>query len=86
LGELVAVGAVRVPESAVKPYANDLAAIRDELGVPNTEEIKWKPAKGSHLAGAGADTVRTLRQRMIETAIARDIRSAVVIWDRGSVQ
>lgn len=83
LGELVAVGAVLVPESVVKPYADDLAAIRRELSIPDTEEIKWKPAKGSYLAGAGVNTVAAVRQKMIEAAIDREVRSAVVVWDRG---
>lgn len=85
LGELVAVGAVLVPEHSVKPYAVDLAKIRADLSIPDTEEIKWKPAKKTFLADAGGQVVGALRQRMLQAAIDRDIRSAVVIWDRGNV-
>src|SRR5258707_810594 len=53
LGELVAVGAVLVPDTSVKPYAAALAALRTDLGVPYGEEIKWKAPKNTFLAGAG---------------------------------
>jgi hypothetical protein len=85
MGELVAVGAVVVPEGSVKPYADDLASIKAEIGVPADEEIKWKPKKGTFLGSASGADVQELRRRLLQAALDREIRSAVVIWDRGRV-
>ncbi|GAA2500555.1 hypothetical protein GCM10010406_41320 [Streptomyces thermolineatus] len=83
LGELVSVGAVFVPDQAVKPFAEDLDRIRQDLGVPEGEEIKWKPSRGSFLYSAGGEVNGELRKRMLEAARDRGITSAVVLWDRG---
>jgi hypothetical protein len=83
LRRLLAVGAVIVPEAAVAGYAADLAAIRTDLDVPPGEELKWKPSKGSFLASAGGEVNRTLRRRMLEAAIAQQVRTVVVIRDFG---
>lgn len=83
LGPLLALGAVLVSDDEVGPYASDLAAIRSELGMPSSEEIKWKPPRGSFLAGTGGQLVSTLRRRMLEAAIQHGIKSAVVIIDHG---
>lgn len=85
LGELVAMGAVMVPEESVASYAQDLAAIKAELQIPADEEIKWNPPKNSRLAAAGREVVAALRQRMLNAAIQRGVRTAVVVWDRGHV-
>lgn len=79
LHRLLAVGAVIVPEAAVAGYTADLAAIRTDLEVPPGEELKWKPSKGSFLASAGRGAQPTMRTRMLEAAIARQIRTVVVI-------
>jgi hypothetical protein len=83
LGELVAVGAAFVPEASVASYAQDLQALRQELGIPAEQELKWKPAKGSFLATAGGEVATALRRGMLQAAAAREIKTAVVVWDRG---
>ncbi|GAA0489748.1 hypothetical protein Ade02nite_24840 [Paractinoplanes deccanensis] len=85
LGHLRALGTVIFPEAQVAGYADDLAGIRAEIGIPAGEEIKWKPAKGSFLARAGGEAVTALRRRMLEAAIAREARSIVVIIDHSAV-
>lgn len=81
VGHLVALGAAIVPESKVGGYADDLAAIRSELGIPESEELKWKPPRKSFLAQAGGEVNKALRTRMLEAAIAREITTVVVIID-----
>ncbi|MGW8378503.1 DUF3800 domain-containing protein [Streptomyces sp. ODS28] len=83
LGELVAIGGAIFPEDAVAPYSKELDKIRSTLGIPDDEEIKWKPSKGSFLATAGGAKVTELRRRMLELAAEHRVRTAVVIWDRG---
>jgi hypothetical protein len=85
LGELVALGAVIVPEDQITAFAFDLIAIKDRLGVPQDEEIKWKPSKGSFLARADGETVTELRKSMLNAAIARGITSVVHVLDHGLV-
>lgn len=85
MGELVAIGGVMVPEEAIAAYATAITAIRARLGIPEGEEIKWKPDRGTFLAAAGGELVGQLRREMLEAAAALGIKSAVVIWDRGRV-
>ncbi|MEZ0094098.1 DUF3800 domain-containing protein [Streptacidiphilus sp. EB129] len=81
IGDLISLGCVSVPEQSVLPFAEDLREIKKDLGIPAGEEIKWKPPKGSFLAAAGGEVVTSLRRRMLQAAIDRDIRSMVVILD-----
>ncbi|HEY7273353.1 MAG TPA: DUF3800 domain-containing protein [Actinoplanes sp.] len=83
LGHLRALGAVIFPETGIAGYAEDLTTIRSELGIPTGEEIKWNPRKGTHLSAVGGDVAGVLRRRMLQSAIARDVRSIVVIIDHG---
>lgn len=85
MGELVGIGGVMVPEEAIAPYAAELTDIRKRLGIPDGEEIKWKPNRGTFLASAGGELVGKLRREMLEAAAALGIKSAVVVWDRGRV-
>ncbi len=85
LGELVALGAVIVPEDQITGFAFDLITIKDRLGVPQDEEIKWKPSKSSFLARADGETVTELRKSMLNAAIARGITSVVHVLDHGLV-
>lgn len=85
LGELVAVGAVFVPEESLTPYSEDLAMLREQLGIPKDEELKWKPAKCSFLGRASGELVTALRRSMLQAAAQRGIKSCVVVWDRGHV-
>lgn len=64
LGPLLALGAVIVPEDQVAGYADDLLRIKADIGMPPTEEVKWKPSKNSFLATASGDVVSALRLRM----------------------
>ncbi|GII96348.1 DUF3800 domain-containing protein [Sinosporangium siamense] len=83
MGGLVAIGGVIVPEGAVAAYAAALDRIRADLAIPDGEELKWNPPKGSFLAGAGGDLNRRMRRRMLRDAIDLGIKSTVVVWDNG---
>ncbi|GAA2753234.1 DUF3800 domain-containing protein [Kitasatospora cinereorecta] len=83
LGELISVGAVMFPEDQVAEYSRAINQLRTEIGMPDGEEFKWKPSKGSWLAGVGGDVMKGARRRMLEIAAQCGVRTAVVIWDRG---
>jgi hypothetical protein len=85
LGDLVALGAVIVPEDQVTGFASDLIAIKSRLGIPEDEEIKWKPARGSFLAHAGGEAVTALRESMLRAAIDRGFTSVVHVLDHSLV-
>lgn len=86
LGHLVAVGGVVVPENSVAAYSTGLAGICKDLGVPEGTELKWSPSDDSWLKTAEGNAVRTeLRERMLRLAIALEIASVAVVWDRGLV-
>ncbi|MGH3881060.1 MAG: DUF3800 domain-containing protein [Actinophytocola sp.] len=81
LGHLLAIGAVIVPDDQVAGFAEDLRRIRDELGMPAGEEIKWAPAKGTFLKSAPVAAISRLRTGMLEAAQRRGVKSVVVIVD-----
>jgi len=81
LGHLLAVGGLVVPEQQIHPLGVALATIRRDIGVPDAEELKWKPPKRSFLAGAGGEIVQRLRAEMLTAALDHNSRSIVVILD-----
>jgi hypothetical protein len=85
LGPLVAIGGVIVEESQLAPLSAELHAIRARLGIPDDEELKWKPPRGSFLSIAGGEVVTDLRKRMLDAALKCGVRTAVVVVDHGAV-
>lgn len=83
LGELVALGAVLVPEDQVKAYGERLSAIRSRCGLPPDEEFKWKPARDSALYALDGERRFAVRKAMLVGAAELGVRSTVVVWDRG---
>ncbi len=84
LGHLVAVGGVVVRDQQLRPLAQALAEIREDLSIPDGEELKWKPPKGSLLAAAGREVVQQLRRRMLEAAREHEVRTIVVVLDHSA--
>lgn len=82
LERLLAVGAVSFPGNQVSGYAADLNIIRAELGIPEAEELKWAPDRGSFLKNNWS-LVGPLRTKMLEAAARREARTMVVILDHG---
>ncbi len=81
IGNLLAFTAAIFPEQSLAPFAKDLSNIVTDLGIPTGEEIKWNPPKGSFLRAADGQLVKTLRRRMLEAAIDRQVRTVTVIID-----
>ncbi|MFJ3658961.1 hypothetical protein ACIPPM_00645 [Streptomyces sp. NPDC090119] len=47
LGELVSVGAVMFPEDQAAVYSRAIDQLRTEIGMPDSEEFKWKPLRAA---------------------------------------
>ncbi|WP_333774710.1 DUF3800 domain-containing protein [Streptomyces sp. IBSBF 3136] len=77
LGALHAYGAVIFPQESLQPYREELAQLRQELGVPAGTEFKWSP-DGGPLHKKWAE-LHTARVRMLEAAAALGVRACVVI-------
>lgn len=88
LERLQALGAVIFPERQVAAYARAMAAIKDDLGIPSEEEIKWKPDRTESPVFASFDggLVVQVRQRMLEEAIRCQVRTVVVIVNQQAPQ
>lgn len=84
LGHLLAIGAVVIPEQQLSKYASTQDAIRAKFAVPDGEEIKWKPSKGSYLASAGREIVYALRAAILKAANQHNVKSIVVIVDHSA--
>lgn len=85
VGKLMALGCIIVPESEVSALGKSIIRDCREHGVPEGEEMKWNPPKGSYLKSAGGEVVAGLRKRLLWSAIAHQVVSVVVIIDTGSV-
>lgn len=84
LGPLLAMGGVIVPDEHVRALGDALAGIKRAAGVPDEEELKWKPPKGSYLAGADGEVVKKLRLDLLSAAESHHARSIVVVLDHGA--
>ncbi|MFF5257019.1 DUF3800 domain-containing protein [Streptomyces leeuwenhoekii] len=77
LGPLHAYGAVIFPQESLQPYREELAQLRQELGVPAGTEFKWSP-DGGPLHKKWTE-LHTARVRMLEAAAALGVRACAVI-------
>lgn len=84
LGALLAVGGVAVPQAELRPLSLSLTQIRHKFGVPDGEELKWKPPRGSFLADAGGPLILRLREAMFTAALDHQARSIVVVLDHSA--
>jgi hypothetical protein len=83
LGNLIAVGAVMVPDDQLAVYAERLSEIRTDFEIPDGVEIKWKPRRKSDLAGVGLEIRMSLYRRMLEAAADCSVSTSVVVVDHG---
>jgi hypothetical protein len=87
IGPLVSLGAVVVPPESLGRFGLRVEDVRRELQVPTEVELKWSPSpKDVWLRDvANTDKRRDLYGAVLEVARQCDIKSVVVVWDRGAV-
>lgn len=83
LGPLISVGGVLVDETQVRPLSAAIDSIAAEYGIPEAEELKWSPQKGSWIHENLADRRGDCYRRVLEAARAHGARAIVVCWDLG---
>lgn len=83
IGRLVAMGGVVVEAGMLTEAAACIQSTRSSLGIPDGEELKWKPPKGSFLA-RNRETLTALRQRLLDDADRCGMKSIVVMIDHSA--
>jgi hypothetical protein len=82
MGPVVSVGGVLIEEAQLRPLSAAMDAIARKFGVPENEEFKWSPKKGSWIydylhEGSREDCYREI----LEAAAAHNAKAAVVCWN-----
>lgn len=84
MGTVVALGGVFVDEGRLRPLTARLDAIAEEAGIPDGEEIKWSPRKGTWIYEKLHGDARTdCYRRVLEAAAEHEARAIVICWDTG---
>lgn len=84
MGALVALGGVLFPESAIRPFAEAMNEITSRFSVPEGEEVKWSPKKGSWIyENLKGDDRSNCYAEILRAAAGFDVRALVIVWDTG---
>jgi hypothetical protein len=80
MGELVAAGAVAVPEGNLRVLDLQLDSLCTHAGFPEGQEFKWSPSSDSWMYSNLKDERRTeFFVRVLEAARARGVRATIVV-------
>lgn len=84
MGTVVAIGGIFVEESALRPLNTRIDKIAVEFGVPNGDELKWSPRKGSWIYdNLHAETRTACYMKVLQAAVEHNVRGIVICWDTG---
>jgi hypothetical protein len=84
MGDLLALGAVAFPEDQVAPFADRVAGIYKDHGVPASTELKWSVRKGNWFKKPpGSECLTQVRQEALDAAKECGCRAVVVVFDLG---
>lgn len=83
VGPLTSVGGVLIDERQIRPLAAAIDSIAADFLIPETEELKWRPRKGSWIYENLTDGRADCYRRILEAAGAHAAKAIVVCWDLG---
>lgn len=84
MGTVVAIGGIFVEDSALRPLNTRIDEIAHEFGVPNGDELKWSPRKGSWIYdNLHAETRTACNMKVLQAAVEHNVRGIVICWDTG---
>lgn len=82
MGKLVAFGGVLVPADALKSLSNGIEAVAKAHGLPEGEEIKWSPNKGSWVyENLVADARVSCYRAILTCALEHNCKAIVAVCD-----
>lgn len=82
MGRLLAFGGVLVDSTELRPLAKDIDNIAEKYGLPDGEEIKWSPRKGSWIFENLKDESRIgCYSEILQAAKARNCKAVVALCD-----
>jgi hypothetical protein len=81
VGPLISVGGVLIDEMQIRPLAAAIDSVTAKFGIPDTEELKWHPPKGSWIHQNLQDGRTDCYRRVLEAAQAHAAKAIVVCWD-----
>lgn len=82
MGRVIAIGGIFVSDANLRPLEQEVTAIASEYGFPEGEEIKWSPGRNLWMRNNLQNERRhECLSRILEAAVARDVRAIVVCFD-----
>jgi hypothetical protein len=82
MGPVVSVGGVLIEEEQLRPLSAAMDAIASEFGVPENDEFKWSPKRGSWIYDhLHEETRESCYRQILEAAASHNAKAAVVCWD-----
>lgn len=84
MGKVIGFGGLFIDEQNLRDLDTELKKITNNYGIPQDEEIKWSPKRGSWLyKNLHGDERRECYKEILEAAKNFDCRAIVVAWDTG---
>lgn len=84
VGSVIGVGGVLLEENAVRPLAAAVDQIAREFGVPEGDELKWSPKKGSWIhTNLHSEAREECYRRVLNTAAEHNAKAIAVCWSLG---
>lgn len=82
MGKIVAFGGVLIAADQLRPLSDKIDAIAEKFGIPNKEEIKWSPKKGSWIHGnLQGDNRASCYKEILSAALDSDCKAVVAACD-----
>ena len=84
MGQVIGLGGVFVSDAALRPLAAAIDGIARRFGIPDGEELKWSPRKGTWIyENLHDDRRRHCYAQVLQAAANLNVRAVVICWDTG---
>ncbi len=84
MGKIVSVGGIFLEETRLRALTDAVNEIATAFGIPEEEEIKWSPKKGSWIyKNLKGDDRQDCYTQILKATASLDARAIVIAWDTG---
>jgi hypothetical protein len=84
MGSVIGLGGIFVAEEALRPLTAAIDAVAKRFDIPDGEELKWSPRKGTWIyANLHDERRRDCYAQALQAASALNVRAIVICWDTG---